>query len=46
MVHGSFMSRPNIIVVPGGKMEQLAMQLTFTPMILQKKRAVRELVTA
>jgi phosphoribulokinase len=49
MVHGSFMSRPNIIVVPGGKME-LAMQLIFTPMILQlmdkKKRAARELVAA
>jgi phosphoribulokinase len=34
MLHGSFMSRPNSIVVPGGKME-LAMQLVFTPMILQ-----------
>ena len=34
MLHDSFMSRPNIIVVPGGKME-LAMQLIFTPMILQ-----------
>jgi phosphoribulokinase len=34
MIHGSFMSRPNIIVVPGGKME-LAMQLIFTPMILR-----------
>ncbi|MES2354289.1 MAG: phosphoribulokinase [Pseudomonadota bacterium] len=34
MIHDSFMSRPNIIVVPGGKME-LAMQLIFTPMILQ-----------
>jgi phosphoribulokinase len=34
MLHGSFMSRPNCIVVPGGKME-LAMQLIFTPMILQ-----------
>ena len=33
MIHDSFMSRPNIIVVPGGKME-LAMQLIFTPMIL------------
>jgi phosphoribulokinase len=36
------MSRPNIIVVPGGKME-LAMQLIFTPMILRlmenRKRA-------
>ena len=34
MLHGSFMSRPNSIVVPGGKME-LAIQLIFTPMILQ-----------
>jgi phosphoribulokinase len=34
MLHDSFMSRPNCIVVPGGKME-LAMQLVFTPMILQ-----------
>ena len=34
MLHDSFMSRPNIIVVPGGKME-LAMQLIFTPMIPQ-----------
>jgi phosphoribulokinase len=34
MLHDSFMSRPNCIVVPGGKME-LAMQLIFTPMILQ-----------
>ncbi len=34
MIHNSFMSRPNIIVVPGGKME-LAMQLIFTPMILK-----------
>ncbi len=32
MLHDSFMSRPNSIVVPGGKME-LAMQLIFTPMI-------------
>ena len=49
MVHGSFMSRPNIIVVPGGKME-LTMQLILTPLILQimdkKKRAVRELAAA
>jgi phosphoribulokinase len=40
MLHDSFMSRPNTIVVPGGKMP-LAMQLIFTPMILQlleKKR--------
>jgi phosphoribulokinase len=34
MLHDSFMSRPNVVVVPGGKME-LAMQLIFTPMILQ-----------
>jgi phosphoribulokinase len=34
MLHDSFMSRPNSIVVPGGKMEH-AMQLIFTPMILQ-----------
>lgn len=33
MIHDSFMSRPNIIVVPGGKME-LAMQLVLTPIIL------------
>ncbi len=42
MLHDSFMSRPNSIVVPGGKME-LAMQLIFTPMVLQlmdrKRRA-------
>ena len=34
MVHDSFMSRANTIVVPGGKME-LAMQLIFTPFILR-----------
>ncbi|MFN3885118.1 MAG: phosphoribulokinase [Rhodocyclaceae bacterium] len=43
MIHDSFMSRPNVIVVPGGKME-LAMQLIFTPMILRlmenKRRAL------
>ncbi len=42
MLHDSFMSRPNTIVCPGGKMP-LAMQLIFTPMIWQlidrKKRA-------
>jgi phosphoribulokinase len=32
MLHDSFMSRPNTIVAPGGKMD-LAMQLIFTPMI-------------
>jgi len=45
MLHDSFMSRPNIIVVPGGKME-LAMQLIFTPMILRlmdkRRRALRQ----
>ena len=44
MLHDSFMSRPNIIVVPGGKME-LAMQLIFTPMVLRlmdkRRRALR-----
>jgi phosphoribulokinase len=43
MIKDSFMSRPNVIVVPGGKME-IAMQLIFTPMILRlmenKKRAM------
>lgn len=42
MLHDSFMSRPNTIVVPGGKMG-LAMQFIFTPMILRlmdlKRRA-------
>jgi phosphoribulokinase len=40
MVHDSFMSRPNIIVAPGGKME-LAMQLILTPMILKLMDARR-----
>jgi phosphoribulokinase len=43
MLKDSFMSRPNTIVAPGGKME-LAMQLIFTPMIWKlmdiKKRTV------
>ena len=43
MLHDSFMSRPNIIVVPGGKME-LAMQLIFTPLILRLLEKKRELV--
>lgn len=42
MIHDSWMSRANTIVVPGGKME-LAMQLIFTPfiwrMIERQKRA-------
>ncbi len=43
MIHNSFMSRANTIVVPGGKME-LAMQLIFTPfiwrMLERRQRAV------
>jgi phosphoribulokinase len=43
MIHDSFMSRPNIIVAPGGKME-LAMQLILTPLILKlmdgRRRAI------
>ena len=42
MLHDSWMTRPNSLVVPGGKMG-LAMQLIFTPMILRlidhKRRA-------
>lgn len=42
MIHNSFMSRANTIVVPGGKMD-LAMQIIFTPLVLQmvdrKRRA-------
>jgi phosphoribulokinase len=41
LLHDSFMSRPNIIVVPGGKME-LAMQLIFTPLILRFMEARRK----
>ncbi|HVK53568.1 MAG TPA: phosphoribulokinase, partial [Burkholderiales bacterium] len=40
VIHDSFLSRPNTIVVPGGKME-LAMQVVFTPImaqIMEKKR--------
>ncbi len=42
MLDGSWMTRPNSLVIPGGKMG-LAMQLIFTPMILklmdQKRKA-------
>ena len=42
MIHDSFMSRANSIVIPGGKLD-LAMQLILTPIILQlverKRRA-------
>ena len=43
MLHDSFMSRPNTIVCPGGKMD-LAMQLIFTPMLwrlLERRDKVR-----
>ena len=33
MIHDSFISRPNTIVVPGGKMG-MAIELILTPMIL------------
>jgi phosphoribulokinase len=33
MIHDSFMSRPNCLVVPGGKME-LSMQLVLSPIML------------
>jgi len=42
MIHDSFMSRANSIVIPGGKLD-IAMQLILTPLILQlvdrKRRA-------
>ena len=42
MVHDRFMSRPNTLVLPGGKLP-LAMQIILTPLILRmmdtKKRA-------
>lgn len=41
MLHGSFMSRANTIVCPGGK-QDLAMQLIFTPMILRLIERRRE----
>jgi phosphoribulokinase len=43
MIHDSFMSRANSIVIPGGKLD-LAMQLILTPLILhlmERKRRVR-----
>ena len=45
MLHDSFMSRPNIIVVPGGKME-LAMQIILTPLILKLMDARRRAIGA
>ena len=44
MIHGSFMSRANSIVIPGGRLD-IAMQLILTPMILKlverRRRALR-----
>lgn len=40
ILHGSMMTRPNTLVVPGGKMG-LAMQMIFTPMILRLMDAKR-----
>ena len=45
MLHDSFMSRANTLVVPGGKME-LAMQLIFTPMIMRLVDRRRNLLAA
>ena len=45
MLHGSWMSRANTIVCPGGKME-LAMQLIFTPMVMRLVERRRKLVGA
>jgi phosphoribulokinase len=43
MIHASFMSRANSIVIPGNKLD-LAMQLILTPMILKlvekRRRAI------
>lgn len=43
MIHGSYMSRVNSIVIPGGKLD-IAMQLIFTPLVLQlvhrRRRAI------
>ena len=46
MIHDSYMSRANTIVVPGGKME-LAMQLIFTPYIwrmMERRKAAQGLL--
>jgi phosphoribulokinase len=45
MLHDSFMSRDNTLVVPGGKME-LAMQLIFTPMIMRLVEHRKNLLSA
>jgi phosphoribulokinase len=43
MLHDSFMSRANSIVIPGGKLD-LAMQLILTPMILRLSERKRRTV--
>src|SRR5215472_9469525 len=42
MIHGSFMSRANSIVIPGNKLD-LAMQLILTPLIMQLMERKRSL---
>ena len=44
MIHDSFMSRPNCIVVPGGKME-MAIRLVVTPLlqsIMERRKSARQ----
>ncbi len=45
MIHDSYMSRANTIVIPGGKMD-IAMQLIFTPMVMRLVEQKRELKKA
>ncbi len=40
MIHDSFMSRANSIVIPGNKLD-LALQLILTPMIMQLVERIR-----
>ncbi len=42
MIHDSYMSRANTIVIPGGKMD-IAMQLIFTPMVMRLVEQKRKL---
>ena len=44
MIHDSFMSRPNCIVVPGGKME-MAIRLVVTPLlqaIMERRKSAKQ----
>jgi len=45
MIHNSFMSRANSIVIPGGKLD-IAMQLILTPMILKLVERARRALRA